>query len=287
MRFVAESRVSRLVFAVAILCVIAAFAPRARSAGSQGAPGLTQSETPASAQSGGEQQQQEKMPPGIFLQQPFEDARQKTEGCMSCHTQTDARTMHKSGSFPLGCTDCHGGDAKVFLPAGTAPGSPEYVRLTAEAHPKPRIPHNAWTSATPVRAYTEWLKEDPDYIKFINPGDLRIADETCGKSGCHVEEVHRVKTSMMAHGAMLWGAALYNNGAFPLKDPHFGESYTRNGEPQRLADEAAADSGRNPHQRRAALPRAAAALGVFAARQRVARLRARRREKGRNRQSQP
>ena len=33
---------------------------------------------------------------------------------------------------------------------------------------------------------------------------------------------------------MLWGAALYNNGAFPLKNPHFGESYGRDGLPQRL-----------------------------------------------------
>ena len=39
---------------------------------------------------------------------------------------------------------------------------------------------------------------------------------------------------MMTHGAMLWGAALYNNGAFPLKNPHFGESYGRDGTPQRL-----------------------------------------------------
>ncbi len=39
---------------------------------------------------------------------------------------------------------------------------------------------------------------------------------------------------MMTHGAMLWEAALYNNGAFPFKDAHFGESYDRNGQPQRL-----------------------------------------------------
>ena len=39
---------------------------------------------------------------------------------------------------------------------------------------------------------------------------------------------------MMTHGAMLWGAALYNNGAFPLKTPHFGESYGPDGLPQRL-----------------------------------------------------
>ncbi len=37
---------------------------------------------------------------------------------------------------------------------------------------------------------------------------------------------------MMTHGGMLWGAALYNNGAYPYKNPHFGESYARDGEPQ-------------------------------------------------------
>ncbi len=39
---------------------------------------------------------------------------------------------------------------------------------------------------------------------------------------------------MMAHGAMLWGAALYNNGGFPLKDARFGESYNEQGAPQQL-----------------------------------------------------
>jgi hypothetical protein len=32
-----------------------------------------------------------------------------------------------------------------------------------------------------------------------------------------------IKKSMMTHGGMLWGAALYNNGAFPLKDAQFGK----------------------------------------------------------------
>ena len=35
----------------------------------------------------------------------------------------------------------------------------------------------------------------------------------------------------MAHGAMLWGAALYNNGSFPLKIPQFGEFYMPDGTP--------------------------------------------------------
>src|SRR5208282_2978975 len=139
-----------------------------------------------------------------------------------------------TGTVRLGCTDCHGGNAQITLPAGVAQGSPQYVEVTKQAHPRPRFAENERTSANPVRAYTKWLKEDADYIKFINPGDLRVAEQTCGRSGCHTAEVQKVRTSMMTHGAMLWGAALYNNGAIPLKNPFFGESYDRDGKPQRL-----------------------------------------------------
>ena len=45
-------------------------------------------------------------------------------------------------------------------------------------------------------------------------------------------EVRNVSTSMMTTGGMLWGAALYNNGAYPHKDTRFGESYARDGAPQ-------------------------------------------------------
>lgn len=39
---------------------------------------------------------------------------------------------------------------------------------------------------------------------------------------------------MMTHGCMLWGAALYNNGAVPDKWSRYGESYSMHGVPQRL-----------------------------------------------------
>jgi hypothetical protein len=146
----------------------------------------------------------------------------------------DSATMHTAGTVHLGCIDCHGGNIQIALPPAVARGSSKYLELTKQAHPTPRFAENARTSANPVRAYTRWLKEDADYIRFINPGDLRVAEQTCGRSGCHTSEVQRVRTSMMTHGAMLWGAALYNNGTVPLKNPFFGESYAPDGTPQRL-----------------------------------------------------
>jgi hypothetical protein len=73
-----------------------------------------------------------------------------------------------------------------------------------------------------------------EFVRFLNPGDLRVAQTTCGSSECHSAETKGAMNSMMTHGAMLWGAALYNNGGFPIKDANFGESYSANGGPQSL-----------------------------------------------------
>jgi hypothetical protein len=170
----------------------------------------------------------------LLLMESQEEADQKSAGCKSCHTKSDSATMHSSPAVRLGCTDCHGGNEKIFAPPQSSPQSPDYIAAKKQAHPQPHVLSNSLGGALPVRAYTAWLREDPTYIRFVNPGDLRIASRTCGRSGCHFAELQKVRTSMMSHGAMLWGAALYNNGAFPLKNPHFGESYAENGEPQRL-----------------------------------------------------
>jgi hypothetical protein len=167
-----------------------------------------------------------------LMGQTQSDADRKSAGCISCHTQTDEPTMHATGTVRLGCTDCHGGNSDVRIAAGVTPGSPDYDQVKRQAHPQPSDSGLANRSATPERAYTQWLKESPEYVRFVNPGDLRIAAETCGSTGCHTPEVRNVSTSMMTTGGLLWGAALYNNGGYPHKDTRFGESYARDGAPQ-------------------------------------------------------
>jgi hypothetical protein len=159
-------------------------------------------------------------------------AEARSAGCLTCHTRTDEATMHPGGTVVLGCADCHGGNPAVSAGASEAPGSAAYVALTRKAHPQPKNTGLWKTAANPERAYTEWLQETEDYIQFVNPGDFRVVDRTCGT--CHAAEVRNSRTSMMTHGAMLWGAALYNNGAVPFKTPRFGESYAPDGTPQRL-----------------------------------------------------
>src|SRR5215469_6190348 len=164
--------------------------------------------------------------------QSLDEVDKKSSGCVSCHTATDEPTMHPTKTVHLGCTDCHGGNSSEAIAAGTVPNSAEYKTVKERAHVQPRNAAFKNRANLPERAHTLWLKESAEYIKFVNPGDLRVAPETCGAVGCHTAEVRAVSTSMMTHSAFLWGAALYNNGGFPAKNGHFGESYNRDGLPQ-------------------------------------------------------
>jgi hypothetical protein len=120
-----------------------------------------------------------------FRGQSQEEADRKSAGCISCHTSTDEPTMHPTKTVHLGCTDCHGGNSSISIAAGITANSSEYESAKEKAHVQPRDPKFKARSALPERVYTKWLKESADYIKFVNPGDLRVAPDTCGASGCH------------------------------------------------------------------------------------------------------
>src|ERR1700686_952236 len=169
-----------------------------------------------------------------FRGQSKEEADRKSSGCISCHTSTDEPTMHPTKIVHLGCTDCHGGNSSVSVASNTASNSPEYNSVQEKAHVQPRDASFRNRSNLPERTFTRGLKEPAEYIKFVNPGDLRVAAETCGTVGCHAAETRAVSTSMMTHAGMLWGAALYNNGGYPGKNTRFGESYDRDGKPQSI-----------------------------------------------------
>jgi hypothetical protein len=142
--------------------------------------------------------------------------------------------MHPTKTVHLGCTDCHGGNSSVSAASGGAPNSAEYNSAKEKAHVQPRDASFRNRSNLAERTFTKWLKESAEYIKFVNPGDLRVASETCGSLGCHAAETRAVSTSMMTHAGMLWGAALYNNGGYSTKNTRFGESYNRDGVPQSI-----------------------------------------------------
>ncbi len=180
--------------------------------------------------------------------QEWADAEPKSQGCVSCHSASDAHTMHRSPAVVLGCTDCHGGNPAVARPAGAEPGGSAYLVAQNRAHVLPRFP-GAWhfpASANPARSYALLNREAPEFIRFTNPSDYRVARDACG--ACHIEIIEAAERSLMASGAMLWGGAAYNNGILPFKNYLVGEAYTRLGEPALVRSPLGPD-GLTPEQR--------------------------------------
>ena len=162
------------------------------------------------------------MPPEMtnveLMKQTAADAYSKSAGCMGCHKNVG--DPHGKDTLRIGCTDCHGGDASAAD--------------KNKAHILPKNPQMWLSSANPVRSYTLLNHESPQFIRFVNPGDFRIAHISCGTSGCHPKEVQTNRKQIMATGCMLWGAAAYNNGTLPVKKAVLGEAYGMNGAPLRL-----------------------------------------------------
>ncbi|MDM4770396.1 hypothetical protein [Solimonas sp. SE-A11] len=163
-----------------------------------------------------------------------DQAEAKSAGCQSCHTASDQHTMHANPAVVLGCTDCHGGNAQVFVKPGLERKDAAYIDTLAQAHVLPLYP-KAWnwpSSRNPEHSFALLNKEAPEFTRFVNPGDYRVAREACG--ACHLPIIEAAERSLMSTGAMLWGGAAYNNGILPFKRYVTGESYTREGIQARL-----------------------------------------------------
>lgn len=172
--------------------------------------------------------------PPAPARQTVESMMAKSEGCFSCHIRTDQPTMHETPAVNLGCVDCHGGDVSVIGDPSLAHDDPLYVAARERAHVLPRYPES-WhypSSANPKQSYALLNRESPEFIRFVNPSDNRVAREACG--ACHLPIIEAAERSLMATGAMLWGGAAYNNGILPYKNYVLGEAYTREGEAAKI-----------------------------------------------------
>jgi hypothetical protein len=163
---------------------------------------------------------------------------QASAACLTCHAGTEP--MHRprrSADAPdtldepitaanpkdregLTCVDCHGGN-------GTGSATVE------AAHIHPRRGSIWKSSAHPPDSYAALNEESPEFVRFINPSDFRIADETCGR--CHGDRLNSMRKSVMAHNAMVHNAVFYNNGSREWKVPLYGETFDRNGKPALLS----------------------------------------------------
>jgi hypothetical protein len=169
--------------------------------------------------------------------------------CLGCHAGiTDIHSF-----FALSCTDCHGGNDGVALPTVVNVRDQELLKTS---HVLPLDPEMWWpngiddngdgrvdeqgeffdgrvvTEADSGLAEGRLAKRDQNdseanhdmnYLRFLNPGDLRVAEVGCGARNknankamvCHAEVVYDVRRSIMATNAGVTAGALYGNAQLP------------------------------------------------------------------------
>jgi hypothetical protein len=171
--------------------------------------------------------------------------------CLACHDGiTDIHPY-----FALSCTDCHGGDDAVVI-ADTVVNVRDQALLKA-SHVLPLDAEMWWPNGiddngdgrideqgeffdgrvvdqdgnsglaegrlAPRFELDSEMNRDMNYLRFLNPGDLRIAEVGCGARNrnanpamvCHAEVVYDMRRSVMATNAGVTSGALFGNAQLP------------------------------------------------------------------------
>jgi hypothetical protein len=125
-----------------------------------------------------------------------EPATEAIEGCVDCHAGIEP--IHPIEAIPAGkCVTCHGGDAEAITQEGAhVPIPDDYWTIRGDG--LPGAPEGYIKDMAP----DQLDRLNPDYLRFINPGDIRVAASTCGP--CHnttFDYVAAVKNSIMTTNA--------------------------------------------------------------------------------------
>jgi len=124
------------------------------------------------------------------------------DGCVGCHVGIEQAHGPVQADE---CVICHGGDgeatteecAHVAVPGDWAEVRGDGLPPAQEGYIKDFAPD-------------QLAALDPAYVRFINPGDIRVNDESCGL--CHAEHVERLRTSIMTTNAGHYMPTLFLGG---------------------------------------------------------------------------
>jgi len=157
----------------------------------------------------------------------------EVDGCVTCHggweeprdltgdgvPDAGIETAHREANFSAGrCSVCHGGDptstkqdtAHVAVPSDWA----EIRGLQG----RPPAPDGFIRDFAP----DQLDRIDRDYLQFINPGDMRVLDRTCGTAGCHEEHAANLTGSVMTTNIGHYWPTLFLSGRQLDRTPHHG-----------------------------------------------------------------
>ena len=131
--------------------------------------------------------------------EPQAGSHDRRQGEPRLNSQSEQEVARKSAGLPqlsqarcaqharrttvrAGCMDCHGGDATGDVARWHAAHRPALSRRPNE--PRTSSPRYRSGMAPPTRfgRVPSTLRESEAFIRFVNPGDLRVAATTCGSA---------------------------------------------------------------------------------------------------------
>lgn len=135
------------------------------------------------------------------------------EACVNCHAPggRGARGIEDPHAWQyVKCTDCHGGN-----PTGLTQQEAHVAIPAAMANPQ-------WPGRPNLTYYYNYLtthgledfgQQGLDFLRFINPGDLRIVDKTCGSAAaCHADKAASFRGSVILTEVGLLDSSIYRAG---------------------------------------------------------------------------
>jgi hypothetical protein len=142
---------------------------------------------------------------------PSDPMCEKDASCIGCHglaSSDGGEGIENSHPWAdLGCTACHGGDGTVGLSKDQS-----HVSIPREmaAGDSTSVPNQTFYKNYYLgRAGVENLSGGLEWIRFMNPGDLRIVESTCAQDACHAGAGEKVRRSTMSTLVGKYDAMLY------------------------------------------------------------------------------
>jgi len=146
---------------------------------------------------------------------------ENAEQCTMCHRGIEPIHNPQALANVKECTFCHGGNGYVANKSvAHVPVPDNWAEVRGDGLPD--APHGYIKDMTP----NQLAQLDAAYVKFINPSDIRVVDETCGV--CHPNETRAQKNSIMTTNAGHYMPTLYLAGfqdreaiygSWPATDP--------------------------------------------------------------------
>ncbi len=135
------------------------------------------------------------------------------DGCLKCHEGIEE--VHTPFIPAERCSTCHGGDpTKILEDRAHVPIPEDWASIRGDGLPP--SPDGFIKDFAP----DQLDRIDPDYLRFINPGDVRVLDQTCGI--CHESHAETMPKSVMATNAGHYWPSLFLAGLQTDRLAHFG-----------------------------------------------------------------